>query len=98
MVLNINRESMAGVGFSPPTRIFEAAGAGACVITDAWVGVETFFEPPREILIAASAEDIVMWLREVHPSEARRIGAAMRERALRDHTYELRARQVHAIL
>src|SRR5262249_7743795 len=45
MVLNINRDSMAHTGFSPPTRVFEAAGAGACVITDRWPGVEMFFTP-----------------------------------------------------
>src|SRR5690606_17236081 len=44
-VLNINRESMARYGFSPPTRVFEAAGAGACLVTDAWEGIELFLEP-----------------------------------------------------
>jgi spore maturation protein CgeB len=94
MVLNINRESMAKVGFSPPTRVFEAAGAAACLITDAWTGVEQFFAPEREILIASGPEDIVGYLRENTPERAREIGGAMRRRALRDHAYELRARQV----
>lgn len=98
MVLNINRESMADVGFSPPTRVFEAAGAGACLITDAWTGVETFFTPGREILVAHSAEDIGGFLRGTDPQQAHSIGGAMRERALREHTYSLRARQVHDIL
>jgi spore maturation protein CgeB len=98
MVLNVNRESMASVGYSPPTRVFEAAGAGACLITDAWQGVETFFEPDREILIASCAEDVVHWLRSVGPVEARTIGKAMRQRALRDHDYAGRARQVHQVL
>jgi spore maturation protein CgeB len=98
MVLNVNRESMASVGYSPPTRVFEAAGAGACVITDAWQGVETFFEPEREILIAGCAEDVVHWLRSVGRAEASGVGEAMRARALRDHDYAGRARQVHAIL
>lgn len=98
MVLNVNRESMASVGYSPPTRIFEAAGAGACLITDAWEGVEIFFEPDREILIASCAEEVVHWLRSVGRDEARGIGKAMRERALRDHDYASRARQVHEIL
>jgi spore maturation protein CgeB len=98
MVLNLNRQSMAAVGFSPPTRIFEAAGAGACVITDAWAGVDTFFEPGREILLAASAEEIVQLLRSVDRRQSTKIGGAMRGRALQDHTYSLRARQVDAIL
>ena len=98
MVLNINRDSMAHVGFSPPTRVFEAAGAGACLITDEWPGIDQFFEPEKEILIASSAADVVNHLRRHNESQSRRIGVAMRERALRDHTYELRVRQVDAIL
>ena len=93
MVLNINRESMANVGFSPPTRVFEAAGAGACLITDAWSGIEQFFVPYKEILVASGAADVVGLLRDTSVSEAQRIGADMRSRALRDHTYALRARQ-----
>ncbi len=98
MVLNVNRESMADIGFSPPTRVFEAAGAGACVITDAWAGVETFFNPGSEILVASSAADIVEWLRTIGPQQAHRIGSAMRERALREHSYALRAKQVDEVL
>jgi spore maturation protein CgeB len=49
-VLNISRESMARYGFSPATRVFEAAGAGACLITDYWEGIEQFLEPEREVL------------------------------------------------
>jgi spore maturation protein CgeB len=98
MVLNLNRDSMANVGFSPPTRVFEAAGAGACLITDAWTGIETFFEPGKEILVANSAEQIVDLLRTTTPAEAQRIGLAMRERALRDHTYSQRAAEVSMLL
>lgn len=98
MVLNINRESMASVGFSPPTRVFEAAGSGACLITDFWTGIESFFVPDREILVARSAEDIVRLLRNISSIEASAIGTRMRDRALRDHTYAQRAEQVHAIL
>jgi spore maturation protein CgeB len=98
MVLNINRDSMAGVGFSPPTRVFEAAGAGVCLITDQWTGIETFFKPGREILVAADAEEVVSYLRSISATEATQIGANMRERALQDHTYQLRARQFDEIV
>jgi len=98
MVLNINRDSMAGVGFSPPTRVFEAAGAGACLITDRWTGIEQFFAPETEILIAGSAEEIVSFLHNTSATRAKEIGKNMRERALRDHTYALRAREVDAII
>jgi spore maturation protein CgeB len=98
MVLNINRDSMAGVGFSPPTRVFEAAGAGACLITDRWAGIEQFFTPQEEILIAGSAEEIVSCLRNMSAAKAKEIGQNMRARALRDHTYALRAKEVDAII
>jgi spore maturation protein CgeB len=98
MVLNINRDSMAGVGFSPPTRVFEAAGSAACLITDRWMGIEQFFAPEKEILVAGSAEEIVSCLRNISAARAREIGENMRARALRDHTYALRAREVDAII
>jgi spore maturation protein CgeB len=98
MVLNINRESMASAGFSPPTRVFEAAGAGACVITDRWSGIESFFAPGREILVAAGAEEVVGHMRTRSMVDAAAIGESMRERALRDHTYTLRAEQFDSIV
>ena len=98
MVLNLNRDSMASVGFSPPTRVFEAAGAGACVITDDWQGIDTFFEPGCEILVAQNAGDIVDLLRTVDTTLAKEMGDAMRKRALLEHTYALRALQVREIL
>jgi spore maturation protein CgeB len=98
MVLNINRDSMANVGFSPPTRVFEAAGAGACLITDRWPGVDYFFTPGKEILIASSAEEVVEHLRGYSLPDCARIGTAMRDRALREHTYEGRVKLVDSIL
>jgi len=98
MVLNINRDSMAGVGFSPPTRVFEAAGSGACLITDDWPGIGHFFEVGKEILVATSAEDVVNALRTIDPGTSLKIGQAMRSRALREHTYSLRAQEVDRIL
>lgn len=98
MVLNLNRDSMAHVGFSPPTRIFEAAGAGACLITDAWDGLETFFEPGKEILVANSAEEIVQFMHQTSAEQAAKLGTALRLRALREHTYSQRAAQVSELL
>ena len=97
-VLNLNRDSMAEVGYSPPTRIFEAAGAAACVITDAWDGIERFFSPGEEILVARSAKEIVAHLRALTPARARTIGERMRARALREHTYGRRAAQAEPLL
>jgi spore maturation protein CgeB len=98
MVLNINRDSMAKVGFSPPTRVFEAAGAAACLITDHWTGVEQFFRVEFEILVAKDAGDVVAFLRNTSTERARSIGLAMRARALREHTYQMRGQKVNDIL
>jgi len=98
MVLNINRDSMADVGFSPPTRVFEAAGAGACLITDKWYGIEKFFAPGSEILVAENAEDVVTYLRKRSAADSRSIGNAMQARALAEHTYAQRAAEVEQIL
>lgn len=97
-VLNVNRESMARYGFSPPTRVFEAAGAGACLITDAWEGIELFLEPEREVLVARSGEDVAELLRGLTPDRARRIGQAALRRILAAHTYAHRAAQVETVL
>jgi spore maturation protein CgeB len=97
-VLNISRDSMARYGFSPATRVFEAAGAGACLVTDAWEGIELFLEPEREVLVAADGEEVALRVAELDGAEAGRIGAAARRRVMAEHTYAHRARQVDALL
>jgi spore maturation protein CgeB len=98
MVLNINRSSMARYGWSPATRIFEAAGAGACLITDAWDGIEDFLEPGREVLVAHAGEDVAAYLAGLSERETRAIGAAAARRVVAKHTYAHRAAQVESIL
>lgn len=98
LVLNLHREAMAANGYSPATRLFEAAGAGACQITDAWTGIEQFFEPDRELLIAHSPDDVIRFIEEVSEASARAIGSAARERAVQEHAYSGRARQVDEVL
>ncbi|MBV9585488.1 MAG: glycosyltransferase [Alphaproteobacteria bacterium] len=97
-ILNVSRDSMASNGYSPATRVFEAAGAGACLITDAWEGVEVFFEPGREILVAENGPAVAEHLAHLSPPEARRIGDAARRRALAEHTYTQRVRLVEDVL
>ena len=97
-VLNVNRDSMARFGHSPPTRVFEAAGAGACLITDAWPGIERFLEPGREVLVARDGREVAEILRSLTPDDARRIGERARARVLAEHTYDHRAREVLALL
>src|SRR3954466_10179691 len=97
-VLNVNRQSMARFGYSPATRVFEAAGAAACVMTDAFEGVEEFFEPGEEILVARDGSGVIEQLRDLTPDRARAIGNAARRRVCAEHTYAHRAAQVDRIL
>jgi spore maturation protein CgeB len=97
-VLNVNRASMARYGFSPPTRIFEAAGVGACLITDAWEGIECFLEPEREVIVVHDGAELAQRLRALTAARARTIGAAARCRLLAEHTYRHRAEQLAALL
>jgi spore maturation protein CgeB len=97
-VLNIARDSMAHIGYSPATRVFEAAGAAACLITDSWDGIEQFLEPDSEILVARDGAEVAAHLRTLTPARAADIGASARARVLAEHTYERRAAQVHRLL
>ncbi|WP_173932727.1 glycosyltransferase [Chelativorans sp. Marseille-P2723] len=97
-VLNISRSSMAENGFSPATRVFEAAGAGACLITDAWVGLDFFLKEGEEVLAARDGEDVAEILASLTPEKAKAIGGRARQRVLKDHTYAQRAAEVDRII
>ena len=97
-VLNVARDSMADIGFSPATRVFEATGAAACLITDAWEGIELFLEPDDEVLVARDGRDVADHVRSLTPERARQIGDAALRRVLSEHTYDHRGAEVDALL
>jgi spore maturation protein CgeB len=97
-VLNVSRESMARYGFSPATRVFEAAGAAACLITDAWEGLDFFFEPGREVLVASNGDEVAGHVESLAAETSRRIGLAAFDRVLAQHTYAHRAAQLDEVL
>ncbi|WP_404287607.1 glycosyltransferase [Microvirga sp. RSM25] len=97
-VLNIARDSMASTGYSPATRVFEAAGAGACLITDAWVGLEIFLKDGEEVLVARDGKDVADHIEALTPERARAIGEAARARIMAEHTYTRRGAEVDVIL
>lgn len=96
-VLNISRQDMATTGFSPATRVFEAAGAGVCLITDAWEGIELFLAPGEEVLVARDGQDVEEIVSQLTPERAAAIGAAALQRVLRHHTYDQRAVEVDRV-
>lgn len=97
-VLDVCRDRTARFGFSPPPRLFEAAGAGACIITDNWEGIELFLQPGVECIAADSGTAVAQALEALSPRQARRMGKLARQRVLDQHTYAQRARQVEQCL
>jgi spore maturation protein CgeB len=90
LTLNVTRSAMAEMGYCPSGRLFEAAACGAPVVTDAWEGLDAFFEPGQEILCArttAEATDAI----ECSDAELQRIARAARERVMQEHTSDCRA-------
>ncbi len=92
--LNITRADMVRAGFSPSVRLFEAAACGVPIITDRWSGIESYFEPGAELLLADSVEDVLRYLVDLSPDELSEVGRRARARVLRDHTARARARQL----
>ncbi len=97
LTLSITRSAMAEMGYCPSGRLFEAAACETPVVSDHWEGLEEFFEPGREILIASQAGDVVDDL-ALPPDELRRIGSAARERVLDEHTSDHRSRELIRLL
>lgn len=97
-LLHLSREDTARYGASPAARVFEAAGAGACMISDALGGIGMFLEPGREVLVARSGEEIAEHLQLLTPQRARQIGQAAMRRVLSEHTYDHRVALLEGVL
>ena len=97
LTLNVTRGAMAAMGFCPSGRLFEAAACGVPILSDEWEGLDQFFRPGSEIVVARSTEDVVDAL-SMGPDELARIGAAGRERARDEHTADHRAGELEAAL
>jgi spore maturation protein CgeB len=95
--LNVTRASMASFGYCPSGRLFEAAACGTPVVSDLWEGLENFFEPGKEILVASSTRDVVDAV-TLDPEKLRRVGVAARRRVLNSHTAQHRSREFVQLL
>jgi spore maturation protein CgeB len=87
--LNATRADMVAAGWSPSVRLFEAGACATPVISDRWEGIETFFEPGREIVLADGADEVVQRLTSADDTST--IGRAARQRVLSAHTSAHRA-------
>lgn len=91
VTLNVTRQDMVRAGYSPSVRLFEAAACGRCILSDAWDGLNCFFEPGREILVARTTEEALDCLRSISDEELGDIGRRARRRVLAAHTAQHRA-------
>lgn len=96
MTLNITRAAMAKYGYCPSGRLFEAAACGTPLLSDGWKGLESFFEPGRELLRVQSAEDVVHAM-DSTDEELQRMAKLARERTLEEHTGENRVKELELI-
>ncbi|MCE5276891.1 MAG: glycosyltransferase [Planctomycetaceae bacterium] len=94
--LNITRRQMRRAGWSPSVRLFEAAACGTAVISDYWPGLEDFFVPGEELLVARRSNDVVEHLRTTSETDRRRLAARARQRVLERHTAPCRAAELVA--
>lgn len=92
LTLNVTRSAMAQMGWCPSGRLFEAAACGTPIVTDAWEGIEDFYEPGKEVIVAKSCDDVLDALR-LTDRELRLIGDAALERTLSQHTSDRRAEE-----
>ena len=97
LTLNVTRQAMAEMGWCPSGRLFEASACGTPILSDRWEGLEAFFEPGREILVAGTTEEAIALL-DLGESELRRLAEASRERTLAEHTSERRAEELEALI
>ncbi|HEX2135703.1 MAG TPA: glycosyltransferase [Microvirga sp.] len=97
LTLNVTRQAMAEMGWCPSGRLFEASACGTPILSDRWEGLEAFFEPGAEILVAGTTEEAVAAL-DLGDRELRRIAEASRERTLREHTSERRAAHLEDLI
>jgi spore maturation protein CgeB len=92
--LNVTRRDMVAAGYSPSVRLFEAAACGTPIVSDSWAGIEQFFTPAREILLANDAEHALKYLLDVPEHDRREVARRARERVRREHSAERRAAQL----
>lgn len=97
-VLNLTRADMVAAGYSPSVRLFEASACGAPIVSDAWPGMEEFFTPGEDILLASDTGEALRILRDIDEAEARRIGEAARARTLAKHTSARRAQEYEEVM
>ena len=91
MTLNVTRAAMARMGWCPSGRLFEAAACGTPILSDSWPGLDAFFEPGREIIVASTTEGALAAL-DANPDALRTMARRARERVLAEHTAAHRAR------
>jgi len=96
--LNVTRSDMVAAGYSPSVRLFEAAACGVPIVSDRWPGIESFFVPGEEILLAGTSEEVISHLWSLTPERRQQLAERARARVLSEHTAARRARQLEQLV
>jgi spore maturation protein CgeB len=93
LTLNITRGEMAANGWCPSGRFFEAAACSTPLITDAWEGLDSFFDLTSELRVVASPKDVEAALSS-SDDELQSMAERAQQRTLDAHTGNVRAHQL----
>ena len=96
--LNVTREAMKRAGYSPSVRLFEAGACGVPIISDWWEGLDSIFAVGTEVLVAATADEVLAHLRNMSAEDRKLIAASARSRVLAEHSPVARARQIESYM
>jgi len=97
LTLNVTRRDMAQMGWCPSGRLFEAAACGTAIVSDRWPGIEEFFLPGREILLAETGSDVIAAMSQ-DDETLKALGEQARARLLAEHSSQHRAREMVSLL
>jgi spore maturation protein CgeB len=97
LTLNVTRRAMVERGWCPSGRLFEAAACGAPIVSDVWEGLDAFFRPSEEIILANGSADVAAAL-ELGDQELQTMARRARERTLHEHSSRRRADELIHLL
>jgi len=97
LTLNVTRADMVAAGWSPSVRLFEAAACGVPIVSDWWEGLDAFFEPECEILVAQCPDDVQRYVTDTSDEFLRAIAERARSRVIREHTADRRAEELEQL-
>lgn len=92
--LNLTRADMVAAGYSPSVRLFEAAACGTAILTDPWPGLDHFFKPDEEVIVATQTRQVLQVIKHLPERSRLELARRARRRVLAKHTAAHRAAEL----